>query len=253
MSTPKFDALVEKVRSWTNRDDVVLPDNIVTDCLDYSADYCYRKLRIPPLEYTYQYPVITAGSVGENSLQLPPDFSELISFSRIDKEGKRTSFNKNLSQIEFNNETTLKPEQSFTYKGGFIQFYPTAEEGDVFELHYYRRLYDLDATYVVNQANIDLNNCTLADINTEGAVEFPEGSGTYYVGNEVYNWLRDDNERVILWGALAEAFNYLGEEQKAMLYNQKQELAIQELNTEEKLRKAKGASNMVTFEVSELL
>ena len=253
MSTPNFDALVEKVRSWANRDEAVLSDTIITDFLDYSADYCYRKLRIPPLEYTYSYPSITIASEGETSLQLPPDFSELITFSVIDSDGNKNVFNKQLVEKEFNNSTTIKPEYSFTYKGGNINFYPAAKVGDVYELHYYRRLYDLDATYVVNQANITLNNCTVVDSSTEGSVEFPVGSGTYYVGNEVYNWLRDDNERVLLWGALAEAFNYLGEEQKAMMYNQKQELAIQELNTEEKLRKSKGASNTVTFEVSELL
>ena len=253
MSTPKFDALVEKVRSWANRDEAVLSDSLITDFLDYSADYCYRKLRIPPLEYTYQYPTITSSTEGETSLQLPPDFSELIIFSRIDKDGKRYVFNKHLSETEFKNETTVVPEYSFTYKGGNVQFYPEAKEGDVYEIYYYRRLYDLDATYVVNQNNIDLGNCTLASPNADGAVEFPEGSGTYYTGNEVYNWLRDDNERALLFGALHHAFDYLGEDQMSMKYMQKQELAIQELNQEEIQRKTKGAPNIATFEVSELL
>lgn len=253
MSTPNFDALVDKVRNWANRDDAVLTDTIITDCLDYSADYCYRKLRIPPLEFTYQYPAITSSTEGETSLQLPPDFSELIVFTRIDEEGKRYVFNKHISETEFKNETTTVPEYSFTYKGGNIQFYPEAKKGDVYEIYYYRRLYDLDATYVVNQNNIAIGNCTEADELDEGAVEFPEGSGTYYTGNEVYNWLRDDNERVLLFGALHHVFDYLGEEQMSMKYMQKQEMAIQELNQEEQQRKTKGAPNIATFEVSALL
>lgn len=253
MATPNFDALVVKVRNWANRDDTVLTDSLITDFLDYSADYCYRKLRIPPLEYTYSYPTITTSTEGETTLQLPPDFSEMITFSRTDSDGKKYVFNKQLVEKEFNNYLTTKPQNSFTYKGGNINFYPAAEVGDVFEIHYYRRLYDLDATYVVNQANIDLGNCTVASSGDAGAVEFPSGSGTYYTGNEVYNWLRDDNERVLLWGALANALEYLGDDQRAMQFYQKQELAVQELNNEERLRKAKGASNTVTFEVSELL
>ena len=253
MATPLFDALVAKVRGWVNRDSSVLPDSLITDFLDYSADYCYRKLRIPPFEYTYQYPAITSGSVGETVLQLPPDFSELITFSKIDANGRRYTFNKQLVEKEFNDYFITKPNNSFTYKGGNIEFYPAAEVGEVYELHYYRRLFDLDATYVVNQANIDLNNCTVASQGDEGAVEFPEGSGNYYTGNEVYNWLRDDNERVLLWGALAQALDYLGEDDRAMKFFQKQEIAVQELNNEEKQRKSKGAINSVTFEVSELL
>lgn len=253
MSTPNFDALVEKVRNWANRDDAVLTDAIITDCLDYSADYCYRKLRIPPLEFTYQYPAITSSQVGETSLQLPPDFSELIGFSRIDANGDRYTFTKHLVQNEFKNKLTTVPQNSFTYKGGNIVFYPEAEEGDVYELYYYRRLYDLDATYVVNQNNIDIGNCTEADEGDEGAVEYPSGSGNFFTGNEVYNWLRDDNERVLLFGALAHVLDYLGEDQMSMKYMQKQEMAIQELNQEEIQRKTKGATNIVTYEVSELL
>jgi hypothetical protein len=253
MATPLYDALVAKVRSWANRDSTVLPDSLVTDFLDYSADYCYRKLRIPPFEYTYRYPVITTSGVGETVLELPPDFSELITFSKTDSNGRKFVFNKQLVEKEFSNYYTTRPENSFTYKGGNIEFFPAAEEGDVYELHYYRRLFDLDATYVVNQANIDLGNCTVSSEGATGAVEFPEGSGDYYTGNEVYNWLRDDNERVLLWGALAQALDYLGEDERAMKFFQKQEIAVQELNNEEKQRKAKGATNSVTFEVSELL
>jgi hypothetical protein len=253
MATPNFDALVVKVRNWANRDDTVLTDSLITDFLDYSADYCYRKLRIPPLEYTYQYPTITSSTAGETSLQLPPDFSELITFSVIDSNGDRYTFNKQLVEKEFNNKLTTKPLYSFTYKGSEINFYPEAKEGDVYELYYYHRLNDLDATYLVNETNVNLGNCTEVLSTVSGAIEFPSGSGTYYIGNEVYNWLRDSNERVLLWGAFANVLDYLGEDERAMKYYQKQELAIDELNREEIIRKTKGAINTVTFEVSELL
>jgi len=231
MATPKFDALVSKVRNWTNRDADILTDALITDFLDYSADFCYRNLRIPPLEYVYKYATITSGSEGETSLQLPPDFTELITFSKTDADGKVYTFNKKLAGNQFKDSLTKVPENSFTYKGNLIQFHPAAKVGEVYELHYYRRLPDLDAVYVDNAAN--------------------QSAGI--VGDEVYNWLRDDNERLLLWGALGQAFDFLHEEEKANRYYEKQRAGIQELNNEEKQRKAKGASNIVTFEVTEIL
>jgi len=253
MSTPKYDALVAKVRDWANRDSTILTDSLVSDFLDYSADTCYRGLRIPPLEYTYQFPAISSGVAGQSSLQLPPDLSELISLKRIGSDGVSKVFMKSMALNSFSDWNTSKPNNSFAYKGGNIEFFPAASEGEVFEIHYYRRLFDMNATYVVNQANIDAGNTTVASSGDAGAVESPLGSGTYYVGNEVYNWLRDDNERILLWGALGHAFEYLGDSEASMKYFQKQEVNISDLNREELTRRLKGASNEVTYEVSELM
>ena len=252
-STPKYDALVEKVRKWANRDDVILTDSLIEDFLDYSADLCYRKLRIPPLEHVYSYPAITSSNEGDTSLQLPPDFSELISFSRKDKDGKRYTFSKLLDSNEFQSELTTVPENSFAFKNRDLIFNPKAKIGDVYEVHYYRRLFDLDAKYVVNQANIDNGYAESASQGDNGAVEFPSGSGTYYVGKEVSNWLRDENERVLLFGALAHALDYLGEEERSLRYFQKQAVAIDELNREETFTKSKGGSSVVSYEVNELI
>jgi len=251
MSTPKYDALVAKVRDWANRDSAILTDSLVSDFLDYSADTCYRELRIPPLEYTYQYPTIV--TAGEDSLQLPPDLTEFIMFKVTDSAGKSLVFDQRIDLRSFEDKFTTKGDGSFTRKGQNLEFFPAAEVGDVYELHYYRRLFDLDATYVVNQNNIDVGNTTVASVGDPGAVEFPVSSGTYYTGNEVYNWLRDDNERMLLWGALHHAHEYLGSDDQSMKYLQKQVGAIDELNREEKRRRVSGASNMVTYEVSELL
>ena len=45
-----------------------------------------------------------------------------------------------------------------------------------------------------------------------------EGGSTMYYGNLVPNWLRDENERVVLMGALAEAFFYLQENEESQKY-----------------------------------
>jgi len=248
MSTPKYTALVAKVRDWANRDSTILTDSLVADFIDYSADLCYRELRIPPLEYTYQYPVIT--SAGETSLQLPPDMSEIIMFRVIDSAGNSLVFDQKMDMQSFTDKDTTKSSGSFTRKGQNLEFYPAAFVGNVYEIHYYRRLFDMDATYVVNQANIDSGNTTVSSSGVSGAVEI---SGVWYTGNEVYNWLRDDNERMLLWGALHHAHEYLGSDDQAIKYLNKQVQAIGELNREEKKRRVSGASNTATYEVSELL
>jgi hypothetical protein len=248
MSTPKYDALVAKVRDWANRDSTVLSDAMVSDFIDYSADLCYRELRIPPLEYTYQYAAITVA--GETSLQLPPDVTELIMFKVKDNAGNSLVFDQKMDLRSFTDKYTTKGEGSFTRKGQNLEFYPAASVGDVYELHYYRRLSDMDATYVVNAANIASGNTTVSASGVTGAVEV---SGVWYVGDEVYNWLRDDNERMVLWGSLYHAFEYLGSDEQAAKYQNKQMQAIDELNREEKRRRVSGASNTVTYEVSGLL
>ena len=251
MSTPLYTALVAKVRDWANRDSSVLSDSLVSDFIDYSADLCYRELRIPPLEYTYTYSAVTVA--GDTNLQIPPDVTEFIMFKVTDAEGNSTVFDQKMDIRSFTDKYTTKGVGSFTRKGPNLEFYPPSAVGDVYELHYYRRLFDMDATYVVNQSNINVSNVTTALQSDVGAVEFPVGSATYYTGNEVYNWLRDDNERMVLWGALHHAFEYLGSDEQSAKYLNKQMVAITELNREEKRRRVSGASNTVTYEVSELL
>jgi len=251
MSTPKYNALVSKVRDWANRDSSILSDSLVSDFLNYSADFCYRELRIPPLENTYQYPAATTD--GDTEIQIPPDLAEIILFRVKDSAGNSTVFDNKLDIRSFSDQSTSMGAGSFTRKGGKLHFYPASAIGDVYEMHYYRRLFALDAVYVVNQVNIDAGNTTAASSGDTGAFEFPVTSGTYYTGKEVYNWLRDDNERLLLWGALQYAHEYLGSEEQANKYMQKQLMGIEELNREEKRRRVSGASNSVTYEVSELL
>ena len=64
---------------------------------------------------------------------------------------------------------------------------------------------------------------------------------TFY-GGEVFNWLRDENERVLLNGALAEVFVYLNEPETAQRYFELFKVELEELNREETKRKASGGN-----------
>ena len=117
----------------------------------------------------------------------------------------------------------------------------------MYELYYYRRLKDANAAYVVNQTNIDAGLAESSTQSVTGSVEFPTSSGNYYVGKEVPNWLRDSNERVLLWGAVAHAFDYVGEDERAAKFKDQQLKDIQELNAEEVQRKTRGGSYVQTY------
>lgn len=71
-------------------------------------------------------------------------------------------------------------------------------------------------------------------------------TSTYY-GSEVPNWLRDENERILLNGALAEVFIYLNEPDTASMYAQLFSAEIAELNNEEAQRRASGGNIQFNF------
>jgi len=247
MATPLYDALVTKVRSWVNRDSNILTDTLVGDFLDYSADYCYRTIKSPPFEETFNYAAITAGDVGETSIVLPSDFSELIQFSKTDSEGNTVVFEERLTLASLEDKDYTLSGEVFARKGDSYVFYPAAEEGDVYQIHYFKRLADLNATYAVNQANLDAGLNVAAGESDPEAAEIVEGSGNYYTGTEVPNWLRDSNERTLLWGAVAHALDYVGEDERSAKFFAKQLEAIAELNKEEMNRRVRGATLTTSY------
>jgi len=148
-----------------------------------------------------------------------------------------------------------------------------SEEG--FELYYYRRLPALHARFNISAANANLGLNTVVDADnplptavsdtydmipvgrlntttTNGVTTFTdpaEGSmGTTQVfGNIVPNWLRDENERVILMGALAEIFFYLQENEEGQKYGALFAAEINELNSEDQMRNASGGNVQMNF------
>ena len=75
----------------------------------------------------------------------------------------------------------------------------------------------------------------------------PHSDPVYFTGLEVSHWLRDENERILLFGALAEAFIYLEEDNMIEKYKLLFESEIEELNREEKMRQAVGGNVQINF------
>ena len=145
------------------------------------------------------------------------------------------------------------------------------------ELYYYRRLPALNARYDVTVGNAEAGFLTVAPqdtsdlpagitqddivtIYTNVAVETTGVPRTYSLtmneantipvnvyGGFVPNWLREENERVLLMGALAEVFFYLQENDEAQKYAALFTQEIQELNDEDNMRDASGGNVQVNF------
>ena len=84
---------------------------------------------------------------------------------------------------------------------------------------------------------------TAFDSNTDPSTR----EAIYYTGNEIQHWLRDENERIVLFGALAEAFAYLQEDNMHQKYSQMFTDQIELINREETMRRALGGNVQINF------
>jgi len=304
MATPRYDALVDKVRDWSNKPEVnTIPNSVIQDCLSYSADECYRTLRIPPLETTVTYTVEAGDNVGDNSaglpygnaytsFDIPEDLIQFVYVRTLAQDNIGTSYStypSNVSKV-FNEVTDsrtffdLYSEKYSVYnwmwKDGKIFIHPQLAVGAMVEISYYRRLPALDATYSVTPINylIGLSDAnqpfvTLTGVNTDTALYFSTANSItkcfatlaeaqaynatvttkYYIGKEVSNWLRDENERLLIWGALYNLGSYLFDEKMELRYEKKFTENVFSLNKEEKWRRASGGNVQVNFNTQGLI
>jgi hypothetical protein len=285
-----YTELVAKVRDWANRDEEVVSDAIIKDCLKYAADNAYRKLRVPPLENVAIYnktdlqaatseATSTLASVTE--IQLPFDLIEFIQVRELDSGGSTTRvFNERVDIRTFNDFRAEKytgynywaRQQNVIYLSpGFGQG-ALGNQADSMEIYYYRRLPALNALYAVTVLNYNAGFLTTdgagAGVNNSALLYFNSNTGTtayanqdaaqaadpagtvssvYYQGTETPNWLRDENEKVVLYGALAELFSYVQEDDQAKKYIQLFMNEINELNDEDARRSASGGNVQINF------
>ena len=283
---PTYANFTALVRDWSNKDSSVLSDTRIQDCLRYAADKCYRNLRVAALEntITYNSTALEAATTAANTflpsqtdLTLPTDLIEFIQIREIDSAGRTCRvFNDKTDLRTFNDWSALKTSYIgyFSRQGNTLLLAPgfgqanSLSTADKIELHYYRRLPALNALYDVTPANYAAGFLTQdnaaavslffvnGDTNTAYATQSEAtaadtgNAGTNnakYKGNEAANWLRDENERVLLMGALAEVFYYLQDDDQGVKYKKLFDQEIFELNDEDSKRNAAGGNVQVNF------
>ena len=271
-----YDEMITLVRNWSNRDIEVLPDAIIQDSLRWAADKAYRRLRIPPLEHTviYDEAMLLAATSSSNNrfssvteLQIPADLIEFIQIRETDSEGRTTRlFNEKTDVRTFNDLYSEKYSDIayWTRFGNCIQLSPGfgsvgtnfgssgVGNSNAIELYYYRRLPALDSRYAVTLANYiaglleDAAGMPLSANADSAQADFDRLPDTT-VGAYIPNWLREENERILLMGALAEVFFYLQENEEGQKYAALFTQEISELNDEDRQRTASGGNVQVNF------
>ena len=283
---PTYANFTALVRDWSNKDSSVLSDTRIQDCLRYAADKCYRNLRVAALEntITYNSTALEAATTAANTflpsqtdLTLPTDLIEFIQIREIDSAGRTCRvFNEKTDLRTFNDWSALKTSYIgyFSRQGNTLLLAPgfgqanSLSTADKIELHYYRSLPALNALYDVTPSNYAAGFLTQdnaaavslffvnGDTNTAYATQSEAtaadtgNAGTNnakYKGNEAANWLRDENERVLLMGALAEVFYYLQDDDQGVKYKKLFDQEIFELNDEDSKRNAAGGNVQVNF------
>jgi len=208
---PALINLVDDVRDWLNRDEDVVSNNLIGSFMQKAADDTYRALRIPPLETTVNV-TVSSVNAASNQLPIPGNFTELIRLSKVKADNKFEVYNDKVELSTFDNREELKPSyRYFSRKGSYFKLYPTILENEVYEIYYYRRLFALDAL-------------------------------TTDTSTEIYNWLRDDNEKAFLFGTLKYASIYLSDIASVDTYGKLFDNEILTLNNEEKQRLSRGGN-----------
>ena len=242
MATTRYDELVRKILDWSNRDIDVFGETLQTefsaansgrlgDFIRYAADKSYRKLRIPPMERTSTLTFTSAidedgveqqANIAGNYLPVPQDLIEFIHIRAVDVFGTGNSivYNNKADTRTFHDFVAEKydPRYSWTRQSNRILLptIPGVEPDFMYEIFYYGR--------------------------------FAQPGTNYEEGPEVRNWFVDENERILLYGALGEAFTYLGEDDMAGKYLQLWSTEIDELNQEEATRHASGGNVQMNFD-----
>ena len=242
---------------------------------------------------SYTSDMLEAASIGQGNvyqsvtaLAIPSDLVEFIQIRGVDENGLTTRvFNEksdirsywDLNNRHFNqsafwsrqgDEVLLTPafgQVAVGYYGGF-----NSPETSI-EMYYYRRLPALSATFSRSVYNWSINlgtvtdpdgmtltyDGTTADTIINARVTNPDGTEGAFVntwtGQPVPNWFKDENERIALYGALAECFAYLQEDDQAGKYTQLMMKEIEELNEEDRTRDSSGGNVQVQYNARGLI
>ena len=272
-----YTRFVDMIHSYTNRDQTVLPNDLIKSFTDMATDDVYRSLRIPPLEATFTYdPLIADG----NLIGIPGDAIEFIQLRKVDgTTGKVTDVYNARSDIRsFYIDNMSKYDGNYyTREVNDLIVHPEMKTGDVMQLHYYKRLPSVYARYSLTAENVALGlmytgasqsivqdlveaaetGAFTADpdllnsiVEYAGDAEIPAG---WYVGTLAGNWMRDENLKMLLYGTQAEAYIYLKDAEKAQQFFALRDQEIEDLNTEARLRSVRGGVAQTHYSGGSLL
>jgi len=272
-----YTRFVDMIHSYTNRDQTVLPNDLIKSFTDMATDDVYRSLRIPPLEATFTYDPLTEDG---NLVGIPGDAIEFIQLRKLDANTLKVKdvYNARSDIRSFYIDNMSKYDGNYyTREVNDLVVYPDLKTGDVMQLHYYKRLPSVYARYSLTATNVATGlmytGPSQADVQDQvevaepgafiadpdllssikeyaGDADIPAG---WYVGTLAGNWLRDENLKMLLYGTPPEAYIYLKDAEKAQQFFALRDQEIEDLNTEARLRSVRGGVAQTHYSGGSLL
>ena len=193
------------------------------------------------------------------------------------KADERTFFNPHAEQYNIDALFTRKRDRLYISAA-----FPETTETKI-QLYYYGRPAAIDAKYSVVAANYDGNDTyiqqaslaqvgdeegfliikdsggnlvtNVANVNDAGnvaedttATAEDASQGIYrFIGHSAANWFLDEADKLVTYGALAEVFSYLQEDDQVAKYTQLFEREIADLNEEDRMQNASGGNVQMNF------
>jgi hypothetical protein len=271
---PVLEALKRKVRGWVAvKDHGALPDTTVEDCLRFGADSIYETLRIPQMEFTIDIPVTESSNLIEENCSVVSVPEDLIEFLFV-RDNHGELYDNRPDTRSFFDPCAELPWQGYMWHEMSIYVRPQLKVGDTVRLSYYRRLPAVDALYAVLPENFNfsfpLTQQPYLWLSTQGSpnatpLYFVLGSApkafstlaeanqyasevggipeqAYFIGKEAWHWLKNVKEQLLLNAALHHASDWLGDDKAAAKWEERFRGQVAALNSEERMRRAKGGA-----------
>jgi len=253
---------------WTTRYTIESADNVGENSLGLPFGNAYTSFYMPEDLTQFNYiRTLAQENTGTSYSTFPSNVSKV--FNEV--TDKRTFFDLYSEKYSVYN---------WMWQDNKIFIHPQLAVGAIVEINYYRRLPSLDATYNVSAINyvigvpdasqpyvaIDASSLKIPlyfstsasvekcfDTLAEATAYDPTVTTKYYVGKEVTNWLRDNNERLLIWGALHNLGAYLFDDKMEARYEKKFNESLASMNKEEKWRRASGGNVQQNFNTQGLI
>ena len=193
----------------------------------------------------------TIANTSTDTVDISPDPTE-ITYSTGDSGNLVITWTGNVPELIADTDDGMNPRTQTTvgsYRASFevsgTNYTADFSSGNV-------TIDDTANTWTIPSANVELTPVSETELASTGTTERVTGNRVttitdYYIGRLVPNWLRDENQKVILFGALYHAFDYLQDPQEAQRFLAKFQGEMEQLRKEEMMRKTSGGNIQMHF------
>jgi len=247
------DMLACKVSSnfWTRQGNTILMSDYNINIGDVVELFYYRRLPALNARYTLTSSTMLNSNLIDSDHELSNE-PETDDIPEGDTYLETSDWKELTGSVGLDLDNIDSVTQGTTTIINFTELPELVEDGSVITIESSQS--DWDDDFTVLNVSVENNTATLS-VNSSGFETFDIDDVTsasttysvYRIGALIPHWLRDENEKVVLFGALWHIFDDLGEEDMSQKYLQNFIQEIQSVNEEEDMRKGSGGNVQVHY------